>query len=176
MRFTVTDEIGFPRHKVYPAIRDRIEELIDYLPNVDSIEVLERRIDGPVRHFVKRWQASATEIPVLLRPAIKREYLQWVDHATWNEADYTTTWHHDLTFLEGALSARGVNRYIDEGDVTVFELEGEFTIHPEKLTFLPGPLARKLAPSIERFVVEMIKPNLRSTNQAIEQWLEEQED
>lgn len=175
MRFTVNDEIGFPRDLVYPAVRDRVEDLIAYLPNVDSIELLDSSVDGDVRRFVKRWQASATEIPALLRPLIKPEYLTWVDHATWNAAEYTTAWHHDLAFLEGALTARGVNRYFDEGDVTVIELEGEFTIHPERLTFLPGPVARKLAPAMERFVVELLKPNLKSTNQAIEQWLEEQE-
>lgn len=176
MRFTVTDEIGFPREVVYPAVRDRIEDLVDYLPNVDRIEVLEKHIEGPVHRFVKRWTASAQEVPVLLRPAIKPEYLQWVDHATWDGAAYTTEWHHDLVFLKGAMTARGLNRYIDEGDVTVIELEGEITIHPERLAFLPGPVARKLAPAIERFVVEVIKPNLRSTNQAIEAWLEEHHD
>ncbi len=175
MRFTITDEIEFPRDVVYPTMRDRIEELIDYLPNVDSIEVLEREIDGDTHRYVKRWRASATEIPGLLRPIVKPEYLQWVDHATWDGAAFTTQWHHDLPFLSGALTARGLNRYIDEGDITVIELEGEFTIHPGRLTFLPGPLARKLAPALERFVVDMLKPNLRATNQAVEQWLEEQE-
>lgn len=175
MRFTLTDEIGFPRDVVYAAVRDRVEELVDQLPNIDRIEVLERRIEGEVHHYVKRWTASASEVPALLRPAIKPEYLQWVDHATWDGAAYTTAWHHDLEFLRGALTARGLNRYIDEGDVTLIELEGEFTIHPERLTFLPGPVARKIAPALERFVVELVKPNLRSTNQAIERWLEEQE-
>lgn len=174
MRFTITDEIDFPRDLVYPTIRDRIEELIDYLPNVDAIEVLEKEIDGNVHRYVKRWKASASEIPALLRPIVKPDYLQWVDHATWDGDAWTTEWRHELPFLSGAMTAHGVNRYIDDGDITTIELEGEFTIHPERLTFLPGAVARKLAPTLERFVVESIKPNLRATNQAVEQWLEEQ--
>ncbi len=173
MRFTLTDEIGFPLELVYDTHRDKLEDIIDYLPNVDRIEVLESQVEGEVTRFVKRWTGSSNDVPGVLRPIVKPEYLQWIDRATWDRSRFTTEWELELDFLKGAMSARGINHFIEDGDVTIIEMEGEFNIHPERLSFVPGPIARKAAPALERFVVNLVKPNLRGTNQAVERYIEE---
>lgn len=175
MRFTLTDEIEFPRALVFPTVRDRMEDILDDLPNVDRIDVLSRREEGDKVFFEKQWFGAAGDIPAVLRPVIRAEYISWKDKACWDMGAWTTTWEQELAFLPGAMAARGTNRYIDEGDVTVIEMEGEFNIIPEGLSFLPQSLARRVAPALEKFVVGQVKPNLRETNAAIERFLEELE-
>ena len=173
MRFALTDEIAWPLELVYDTHRDKLEEILDYLPNVENIEILEKQVEGEVTRFVKRWTGSSNDIPSVLRPVVKPEYLQWIDRATWDRGAFTTAWELELDFLKGAMSARGLNRFIADGDITIIEMEGEFNIHPERLSLVPGPIARKAAPALERFVVELVKPNLRGTNQAVERFIEE---
>jgi len=172
MRFNLTDEIEFPLELVYDTHRDKLEDILSYLPNIENIEILEKRVEGEVTRFVKRWTGSNKDVPSVVRPLLKPEYLQWIDRATWDRGRFTTDWELELGVLPGAISAKGHNRFIADGDITLIEMEGEFVIHPERLTFVPQIVARKAAPVLERFIVAQVKPNLRGTNEAIQRFLE----
>lgn len=175
MRFTVTDEIPWPRALVFPTLRDRTLDLLPYMPNVAEIEVLDEQIEGLVKRSVKRWRGSPDEIPGPLRPLVKPELLSWIDHARWDGGAYTCEWRHEFPALPAGISARGLTRYLEEGERTVIQMAGEFTIKPEAFTFLPQLLARKLAPPMESFVIGRIKPNVTSTNAAVDTFLNDQE-
>lgn len=174
MRFTLHDEIDFPRELVFTTIRDRLPDILPYLPNVDEIEVLESHDDGEIRRCVKRWAGSSDEIPAVVRPLIRPDILQWIDHATWDQGRWQVDWWHEMGVLPGAISAKGTNRFEADGDITIISMEGDFTIHPERLTFVPQIVARRAAPALERFIIGRVKPNLRATNEAVAAFLEDE--
>lgn len=176
MRFTHSDEIPWPRELVFRTFRDRTPDLLPYLPSVAELELIEENIDGPLKRSIKRWRGSSDEIPGALRPLVRPDLLEWLDHATWDEQHFTCEWRHEFRALPGAISARGTTRYSAEGEATRITIEGEFTIRPQGLTFVPQVIARKLAPTLERFVVGQIKPNLRGTNDAMAALLEDEQD
>ena len=75
-------------------------------------------------------------------------------------------WAHDNPLHEAKAFAY-------EGDVTIVQMSGEFVIHPEKVPGVPAFMARRLAPTLEKFVVGLLQPNLKRSNQAVESYLED---
>jgi hypothetical protein len=175
MRFTVVDELPFEREKVFTTHRDKIEELVQYMPNVDSIVTKEREEDGDIVRLVNLWKAAESEIPSVARPFIKPDMLQWEDRAEWDGDFYEVAWEIELGFLPGVIDARGHSEFEDFGDETRVTIDGEITVDASKLPGVPGLMEKRVAKALENFVVNLIKPNLKETNEIIERYLRENE-
>lgn len=173
MKFSLTDEIPFPRDIVFATHRDKLLELVPYLPNVKSVVVRSRAVEDGVIKLVNVWTGTTDDVPTVIRSLIKPDMLTWVDTATWDEGRWRTDWDIDITALAGAVTARGYNTFREEDGETVLHMQGEFTIHPEKVPGVPGFVARAAAPTLERFVVGLLEPNLRKTNQAVRRYIED---
>lgn len=173
MKFTLVDEIPWPRDVVFRTHRDKLPELVPYLANVDAVEVRERMEDGDVVRLLNHWSGSSDDVPALIRPVLKPELLTWVDRAVWDQGRWRCDWNITLNALPDAITAKGYNLFQDEGDETVIQIQGEFTVHPDRIPGVPTLLARKAQSAIERFVVGLLEPNLRLSNRAVEQYLED---
>lgn len=173
MKFNLTDEIAFGRDQVFSTHRDKLLELVEYLPNVDEVVVDSREENGAVVQLVNLWKGASSDVPAPLRPVIKPEMLAWVDRASWDGARYRCDWHITITALPEAVTAKGFNLFLDDGDTTTIQMSGEFSIHPDKVPGVPAFMARRLAPTLEKFVVGLLQPNLKRTNQAVEEYLED---
>ena len=175
MKFCVVDEIPFPRRLVFETHRDRLPEIVAYLPNVASAVIERSWVEGGVLHQLNRWTADNREIPTLLRPLVKPEFLTWIDRARWYEDQWMCDWELELAVLPNAITARGYNLFLEEGDETVVQMNGEFCLHPDRVTGVPSFVARQIAPAVERFVVGVLEPNLRQGNRAVAEYLEDQQ-
>jgi len=171
MKFTIRDRIPFQREQVYRTQRDQLAELATYLNDIDEIIVESREEEGDVVKFVNLWKASATEIPTMARPFIKPEMLHWHDYATWDQSAWTCDWDIKLAFLRDAIVARGKNHWKENGDSTIVTIEGEIIIHADKVPGVPRMLAGRLGDTVEKFVVKMIEPNLKKTNEGVTAFL-----
>lgn len=175
MKFTVNDEIGFPLDLVFPTYRDELHLMVGYMDNVERIEVKSRDEDGDIVKLLNHWHGSASDIPKPLRPVINPDKLSWLDKATWDAKRHRVDWEITLTALPDAVTAKGFTLYKDDGDVTVVQISGEFLIHPSKVPGVPTFVAKRLAPTLEKFVVGLLQPNLKKSNQAVEEFLEDHE-
>ncbi len=173
MKFNLTDEIAFPRDEVFTTHRDRLVELVEYLPNVDAVDIESREEADGVVKLVNRWKGASSDVPAPLRPVIKPEMLTWIDRASWDGERYRCDWNITLTALPDAVTAKGFNLFLDEGDETVVQMSGEFIIHPDKVPGMPSFMAKRLAPTLEKFVVGLLQPNLKRSNKAVEEYLED---
>lgn len=171
MEFTITDRIPFSRAEVFSAHRDHLAELAEYLPNVESIEVESREEEGDVVRLVNLWRAAETEVPAVARPFIKPEMLRWIDRATWNEGLWRCQWELELGFLPEAISARGFNAFVEKDGQTEVTINGEIIIRADRIPGVPRILAGKISSNVEGFVVKMIEPNLRLTNEGVRRFL-----
>ncbi len=174
MKLEADAPIAFPREVVFAAYRDRLTELVPFLPNVRSITV-ESRQDGvqgvPERtDLVNRWQAKA-DIPKVLQGLIKPEALTWIDRASWDERDHTCRWEIELGMFTEQVRCGGTNTYRVDGDRTVLEIRGHLDVDASGLG-VPRLLAGTVAPQVERFVVNLIRPNLLSVAQGLERYLQ----
>ncbi len=173
MRFTITDELPHPLDLVFQTHRDKLEELVEYLPNVDSAKTVKREENGPVVSLENHWVGASTDVPAMLRPWIKAEYLGWVDFAVWDEAKHTCKWRLELGVLPGAISAHGETRFREEDGETVADMTGEFIVHPDRLPGVPAFVAKRAAPTLEKFIVGLIQPNLRKSNAAVVEYIDD---
>jgi hypothetical protein len=173
MKFNLIDEVPFPRDVVFPVLRDKLHDLTAYLPNVDRIVTESREVDGDVVNLFNVWYGASDEIPGILRPFIKTDFLKWTDKARWDQGNWCVDWEIDLSIIPGAISAKGHNEYDDEGDETVIRMQGEFVVHPERIPAIPTAIGRASASTLERWVIGLVEPNLRKTNQVVADYLED---
>lgn len=173
MKFSLVDEIPHPRELVFSTHRDKLLELVQYLPNVASVATESRTEEGPLVKLVNIWTGASGEIPAPVRPLMRTEHLMWVDRATWDTDRWRVDWEITLSAVPEAVSARGFNTFLEEGNETIIQMNGEFLIHPERVAGVPTFVARRAAPALERFVVGLLQPNLRRSNQAVQQYIED---
>jgi len=74
---------------------------------------------------------------------------------------------------DGELDAGDLD-FVEDGDVTKVVLEGDFEVDVKQIPGVPRLLAGRIAPQIEKFIVQLIQPNLEKTNQAVGTFLDAQ--
>jgi hypothetical protein len=173
VKFTITEEIAHPRERVFRTQRDRLVELVPYIPNVEKVVVEETHVEGTSVRFLNRWTVASADIPTAVKGFLKPEHLTYIDRAKWDEATWRCEWELVITALPDAVTARGITSFTDEGDATIVRLDGEFIIHPDRVPGVPGFLARTIAPSLEKFVVGLLQPNLKKTAHAVGQFIDD---
>jgi hypothetical protein len=161
--------IPFTRELAFTTIRDRLQALVPHMPNVKSIETLERRDDGAKTHFVNRWTAN-TEIPAAARSYVKAEMLQWIDRATWDAEAGTCDWKIETVALPGVVECSGRNTYRTVGNETELVIRGSLVLHLDKAN-IPRLVAMAVRPIIEGIVVGSLKPNLTSIGGGVTAYL-----
>jgi hypothetical protein len=162
--------VDFPRELVFRTYRDRLTELVPHLPNVKRITVESRSDEGDVVKLVNRWEANA-EVPKMARSVVKPEMMVWLDYATWDENAWTCDWRIEHATFARQVHCQGRNHYVAEGDRTRLEIRGEISVDATRIPGVPRMLAGTLAPVIERFIVQTIRPNLVSTADGVQAFL-----
>jgi len=173
VRFTITDELPYPLDLVFETHRDRLEELVDYLPNIDNVETRSRTEENGVVKLENLWTAAESDIPAPLRPLLKSEYLTWLDRAEWDENTHRCKWNIQLTVLPDAITAKGENSFREEDGETIIDMTGEFKVHPERIPGVPAFVAKRAAPALEKFIVGLLQPSLRKSNAAVVEYIDD---
>ena len=170
MRIQADDRVPFAREIVYRTYRDRLVDLVPYLPNVASIEVRDRADEGDVVRFVNAWRAK-DEIPQVARSILRPEMLSWLDHATWRASEWTTEWRIEMGSFADAVDCRGKNEFVEDRGATLIRIRGDLHIDLRLVRGVPRILAGTVGPVVEKFVVAMITPNLSKVSRGIEKLL-----
>ncbi len=162
MRFQFQETIAFPASAVYSTLRDRVPELVPFLPEVDHIETVERvtQADGRLR-LTNVWQGNRRSAPLAARPFLTKEMMQWRDIATWNDADRSLHWRFETMHMESLFSCEGVNSFeTTDQERCTFHVSGTLETYPERVPGVSTSLGRRLAPRADRWLVNHIMPNI----------------
>ena len=64
MQFAETDIVGYPPALILETMIERMQDIVPYLENIESIELQDRQDlpDGRLR-IVRRWQGSGSRVP-----------------------------------------------------------------------------------------------------------------
>jgi hypothetical protein len=179
VEFDLAQHVSHPAELVLETMIERMEAIADFLPNIESIETLEREDleEGRVK-IVRRWQGSLAGAPAALRPFLSRDLTAWLDTAVWTRSAHRVQWNHSMVSPSVArlYDCHGVNYYEpdpeDPARSTRIRITGELHVHPEVLPGVPGFLGRTLAPQIERFVVGLVAPNLEDLSAGLQRYLD----
>jgi len=170
MKFTVSDMIAFPVEKVYAVFRNHTPDLADYIPDVKRIEVVEKQDMGNRLKLVTKWIGSH-QPPKIVQKLIRIEDLYWFDRAEWVDDEKAVYWRIEPVMFSKYFEATGKNQFRAKGDKTEVILEGELKINLHSHPAVPRFLASKIEPQIEKYILNLIKPNLLKTNRGAEKYL-----
>lgn len=159
--------LSFPRERVFTTYRDRLTDLLQYLPNIRKLEITKREERGSEVYLVNEWTGGG-EIPAVARSFLSESMLGWADHATWKQADWICEWRTEVHAFPGALLSSGHNRFVGTpGGGTRIEFRGELTCDASKVPGVPRLLARSLNGTIEKIFVGKIGENLVGVGEGI---------
>ena len=99
--------------------------------------------------------------------------LAWRDVALWHDDPKRIEWTFETSSFESLYRCSGTN-YFDavSNDQTRIRLTGSIEIFPENMPGVPKLLARRIAPSIEKWLVNMVTPNFAKLPHAIQALLD----
>lgn len=174
MKLDDVQRLPFPRDVVWSTVRDHMQDLTDYLPNVAAIDVRERHEEeGGVVRLVNYWTAADTEVPAMARSFVDPSKVGWTDRARWDPATWICSWDLEVAMFPERVQCTGQTAYvaIDE-DTTEMRVSGDLQIDLKGM--LPGLVARRMTPMVEGFVVKLIAPNFEKTAQSVTRYLQDQ--
>lgn len=172
MLICANSQIPFPRSLVYATYRDKLVELVPYMPNVRDIEVKSRSEVGSNIYTVNEWHGGS-EIPAAARVILSEDMLSWTEYNTWNQADLIVEWHIETHAFTEAVKCFGKNRFLQDGNRTVIESRGELVIDPKQIKGVPFFLTSTIAHVVEDFLGKSIQPNLIAMSVGVRQYLEQ---
>lgn len=165
--------LAYPRPRVFATYRDGLVDLAPFLPNIRSIEQIQRTEKPGEVHVVNEWKGGG-DIPAVARSVISESMLRWTDHATWVEADFHVDWRTDIHAFPGAVRCEGKNRYVEIPGGTRLEIRGHFTVDASKVPGVPKLFAKTVGSAVEKFMVAQIARNTTETVRGLEKLLAKQ--
>lgn len=173
MLLSVDNIVPFPIAEVFRGMRDQMPAIAEYLPNIDSISILSQEdpAEGE-RKLVNRWNAAATEVPVMARKFVDPSSIYWTDYAHWYEADWHCDWRLEMGFMTDRIKTAGKTSFHEVARGTEVRIRGELSLDLKGL--VPGFVAKQATAAVESFVVKLLKPNFQKTNDALTRYLEAQ--
>lgn len=171
MQINATSIIRHPLDRVYRAYKDELVDIAAFMPNIKEIKVLSREeVPGGLK-LHNEW-AGKGEIPRVVQGIIKPEMVKWDDYAHWDDTNHLCHWEIKTRAFTENCTCRGTNRLVAEGPgATKVTLSGTLDVHLQGIPGVPGFLAGRIAPQVEKFIIALITPNLEQVNQALERYL-----
>lgn len=174
MEINASSIIRHPRERVYRAYRDELPQIAHYLANVQAVNVLKRQEKSNGVSLHNEWVGKG-EIPKVAQGIIKPEMLRWDDFAEWKNDLWRVDWTIKLRVFTDNVKCTGSNQFIEEGpNQTRVHLTGNLELNLKDIPGVPRLLAGTITPQVEKFVVNLIKPNLEQVNEAIGKYLNAQ--
>ncbi len=156
-----------PTDKLFAAMRDRMSEIVTMLPDIASIQEMERQSDGPGQRVVNRWEAELT-IPKFLRTKLGAERVAWIDQAVWSDDIMGCDWSIRPLIGDGAIECQGNTRFesamAGRGTRAVFA--GTLEIDSAFMAGLVGPLRGPVTALVESLATTIIPANFRAAAEA----------
>lgn len=172
MEFCITEQVNHDADRVYRVYRDELLELVDYLPSVESVEILEQQqLPGGVR-YLYRWLVLVS-VPVALRPLLTNSKITYLDHNEWVDQALEVNWRLQTNIFTEAVTCTGVNSFKPGSarNTTEVKLSGRLDIDLSRVRGVPRLLWR-LGPRLERFILDQVKPNLVGVTRAVGLYLD----
>ncbi len=110
-----------------------------------------------------------------MRPFLGAQGLSYLDHATWYEEQGRVDWFFEIGVFPDAVDCRGSNTFLPGAAAgsTEVTLTGALTVDLARVRGVPRVL-RGMAPAVERFVLDRVRPNLSGVTAAVARYLDEQ--
>lgn len=172
MYFEYSRKTSLPVDFVYKTLRDDLPKLAPYMPNVSSIEVLERKETPDKISMTNRWLAKNL-LPPVVDQFIKTNEMAWLDRAEWPAGRYACSWRYEPFIFNEYINASGENTYTSDGTQTTITYSGDVRINFASYPLLPHKLRDKVNEEIEKIIQKLIQSNLDALVDGLEKYARE---
>jgi hypothetical protein len=163
-----------PRERVWPAIRDRLPEIVPLIDDIESVTVesREEKRNGTVL-LVNTWKGKP-KLPAIVAGRIRPEMFAWTDRAEYRVETFECLWRLEPHFFADRIKCSGVTRYEPAmgGRGTRITFEGDLELSTRNLPGVPTVFEGALASAIELFVAALVPKNFRKLTEAVGKFLE----
>lgn len=164
--------LPFPRSLVFTTYRDRLPELVPYMPNIQGVAIKSRQEQGEHIEQVNEWQGGG-DVPAAARSILDESMLSWTEHALWDETNFTTAWKIETHAYTEAVLCKGHNHFLEQNQGTLITSEGELNIDSNKIKNVPAFIAKMVSGMVEDFLGKKIEPNLVQMGEGVHRYLEQ---
>jgi hypothetical protein len=172
MLITSRVRVPFLRSWVYKAYRDNLPEIVHDLKDIRSIEITSRSQEENHLCVISEWLGGG-EIPAIARPLVSESMLSWTDVAIWHDADFTTNWIIKTHAFTEAVHCTGWHHFLEDGNSTIIESNGELTIDPHQIHGVPQFFAATIGHVVEDVLRQKIDLSLQQVAQGVHHYLEQ---
>ncbi len=158
---------------VYELVRDNLEKLVPYMPNVDKIKTVSTKAHEDGVDIVNHWYAKA-EVPGLLKKFLNPDLLSWKDYAHWKNQEHLVEYKLESTLGNDLFDANGINYFRDAGEnKTELVVTCNVVIYADKVPGIPKIIAKKALPLIEGLIEKILGPNLTALGDGLNEYFKE---
>jgi hypothetical protein len=170
MKISNDSLIPFDRLLVYSTYRDKLLELVPYMPNITWVKVRSQRHEGHITYSINDWRGGG-DIPGAARAILSEDLLAWSEHHTWNEEEFTQDWYIKTHAFSEAVQCAGTTRFLKDNGSTKVETRGELSIDPSQIKGFPSFMVGGIAHVVEEFLASKIPPNLVQMSEGVSSYL-----
>ena len=170
MKLQHTDTINAPLEVVYNLVKNDLPKVVQYLPNIREVKVIERSQRDGKDYIINQWLAEAN-IPSLAKKFIDEKLFSWKDCAYWDDSQHKVDYEIEPFFAKGIYEAKGTNLFRPFDGKMQLTLSCEVQIYPEKIPGIPKFIAKQLNPILEQMIESMLAPNLTSLGRGLKEYL-----
>jgi hypothetical protein len=163
--------LPFARPVVFTAYRDRLLDLLPFLPNVRRIELGSSVREGSVTERINVWHGGG-EIPAVARAVISEAMLSWTDRARWDEDAFVCDFRVETHAFTEAVCCEGRHTFVEDGAGTRIETRGVLAIDATKVKAVPRLFASRVGHLVEEFLAAKIEPNLIEVTRGLGRYLQ----
>ncbi len=161
--------VKHPREKVWEVVRDRLDELVPYMDDIESVTMQDKsdRLDG-IKDIVNIWKADI-QLPAILNSIIDSSRLSWTDRAQWQADQTLCHWEIEPHFFPERTRCTGTTRYEPAigGRGTRITFEGHLEVSSKKISGVQTFIEGRSATAMESLVTTLIPKNFCKITNAL---------
>ncbi len=170
MHFEYTIRIAVLSTLAYETMRDKIDKIAVYLPNIVSVKILERKESGNSVFVTSHWQGKHV-LPDIIGQIIKVSDMSWIDRAEWQNDKQTCAWSYEPFIFKDYIRMSGTDTFIAESDATAVKLEGEIDVNFLHYPLIPTVLKKKINEQISNILSSLVEPNFLMIYKGLEKYI-----
>lgn len=162
-----------PLEEVYTLVRDNLEKLVPYMPNVEKINTVSKKENGDEVEITNHWYAKA-DVPSLLKKFLNPDLLSWKDYAVWKNNEHLVEYKLESFLGNDLFDAKGINYFKEAGDTkTELVVTCRVEIYANKVPGVPKLIAKKATPMVEALIEKILGPNLTALGDGLNKYFKE---
>lgn len=170
MHFEYSMKLALLAQVAYETMRDHIDKIVVYLPNIVGMKILERRDTGNSTYIVSHWQGKHV-LPDIIGQIIKVPDMAWIDRAEWQNDKQICSWSYEPFVFKDYIKMRGTDTFTQEGNETLIAIQGDIDVNFLHYPLIPTVLKTKINEQISNILYSLVEPNFVTIYKGLEKYV-----